>query len=128
MKKWLIPLIYSCVTIIALLICGTVGAAENGGNIGYGGVVIILAGLIFYCAIVIPAMCIIYSKYCLNKQKYRFLFTLYQAFFIGLPYFIPCFISQDILYIAYSIILFAWCELWALLGLIRFKHKKQDQL
>ena len=124
MKKCLIPLVYSCVTIIALLICGTVGAAGNGDGTGYGGIVIILAGLIFYCAIVIPTMCIVYSKYCLNKQKCRFLFTLYQSFFIGLPYFILCLISHDIHFIAYSIILFAWCEIWGLIGLIKLKRKK----
>ena len=126
MKKWLIPIAYPFVTALAVLLSGAVGSLENGHDTGYGGIVIVLVGLIFYCVIVIPTMCILYSRYCLSGQKLRFLFTLYQSFFIGLPYLIPCFMSRDIVYIAYGAILFAWCEIWGLVGLIRWK-RKQDR-
>ena len=126
MKKWLIPIAYPFVTALAVLLSGAVGSLENGHDTGYGGIVIVLVGLIFYCVIVIPTMCILYSRYCLSGQKLRFLFTLYQSFFIGLPCWIPFFMSRQIVYIAYGAILFAWCEIWGLVGLIRWK-RKQDR-
>ena len=127
MKKWLIPIAYPFVTALAVLLSGAVGSLENGHDTGYGGIVIVLVGLIFYCVIVIPTMCILYSRYCLSGQKLRFLFTLYQSFFIGLPCLIPCFMGRDIVYIAYSIILFVWGEIWGLIGLLILKHKTKKQ-
>lgn len=126
MKKWLIPLTFPFVTVIACLLSGAVGALGNGDGTGYGGVAITLAGLIFYGVIVVPAMCIVYSKYCLSEQKFRFFFTLYQSLLISLPCWIPFFMSRQIVYIAYGAILFAWCEIWGLVGLIRWK-RKQDR-
>jgi Ca2+/Na+ antiporter len=126
MKKWLLPLTYPLISTASFLLIGVLAALNNGDGTGYGGAVIALCGIIFYCVIVVPAMCLIYSRHCLSGQRFRFLFTLYQSFFITLPYFI-IFLADDET-IIYSAILFAWCELWALLGLIRFKHKKQDQL
>ena len=126
MKKWLIPLTFPFVTVIAFLLSGAVGALGNGDGTGYGGVAITLAGLIFYGVIVVPAMCIVYSKYCLSEQKFRFFFTLYQSLLISLPCGIPFFMSRQIVSIVYGAILFAWCEIWGLGGLIRWK-RKQDR-
>ena len=126
MKKWLIPLTFPFVTVIACLLSGAVGTLGNGDGTGYGGVAITLAGLIFYGVIVVPAMCIVYSKYCLSEQKFRFFFTLYQSLLISLPCWIPFFMSRQIVSIVYGAILFAWCEIWGLGGLIRWK-RKQDR-
>ena len=126
MKKWLIPLTFPFVTVIACLLSGAVGALGNGDGTGYGGVAITLAGLIFYGVIVVPAMCIVYSRYCLSEQKFRFFFTLYQSLLISLPCWIPFFMSRQIVSIVYGAILFAWCEIWSLGGLIRWK-RKQDR-
>ena len=121
MKKWLFPLACPLVSIIAFLLSGVVGVLGNGDGTGYGGVVIVLCALIFYCVIVVPTMCIVYSKRCLAGQRFRFLFTLYQSFLITLPYLI--WFLKDSETIIYSFILFVWCEIWGLIGLVRLKRK-----
>ena len=125
MKKWLIPLTYPFVSVIAFLSSGAIGAAVTRNDTGYGGVIIVLIGLIFYCAIVIPAMCILYAKFCLSGEKFRFLFTLYSSLIIVLPYLIVFgIVGNETESFAYSAILFVWCEIWNLIGLIRLKCKK----
>lgn len=121
MKKWLVPLVYPFISVFVFLLIGAVGVWGNGDGTGYGGVVIVLGGIIVYCVIAIPVMCFLYSKCCLLEQRFRFLFTLYQSFLITLPYFI-LFLKENET-IVYSIILFLWCELWALFGMIKFNRK-----
>ena len=125
MKKWLVPLIFPVISLVVFLLIGTAGVLGSGDGTGYGGVVIILAGIIIYCGLAIPTMCFLYSKRCLLEQRFRFLFTLYQSVLITLPYFIL--FSKENETIVYSIILFVWFELWALLGLVKFKRKKTKQ-
>lgn len=125
MKKWLIPIAYPFISIVAFLLSGAAGVLGNGDGTGYGGAVIVLFGLIVYGVIVIPLICFLYSKRCLSGQKFRFLFTLYQSLLITLPYFIL--FLKDNETIGYSISLFAWCELWSLLGFVKFKHKAKKQ-
>jgi len=122
MKKWLFPLACSLISIIAFILSGILGVLGNGDGTGYGGVVILLCGFIVYCVIVIPIMCTVYSKRCLSGQRFRFLFTLYQSFLITSPYLI-CFMKDNET-IVYSFILFVWCELWGLVGLVRLKYEK----
>ncbi len=118
MKKWLVPLTFPFVSIVAFLLIGVVSILGHGDGMGYGGLVIVLVVIIIYCVIAIPAMCLLYSKQCLSGQRFRLLFTLYQSFLITVPYFIL--FSKENETIVYSIILFVWCELWALLGLVKF--------
>lgn len=125
MKKWLVPFAFPFISIVAFLFIGVVGILGNGDGTGYGGVVIVLVGIIIYCVIAIPAMCLLYSKCCLLGQRFRLLFTFYQSFFITLPYCI--FFSKENETIVYSILLYSWCELWALLGLLKFKSKNAKQ-
>ncbi len=125
MKKWLVPLVFPFISVASLIAIYALADWANGDGTGYGGVVYGLIGMIFYFGIVIPAICIAYAKCCLSGQKFRLFFILYQSFLIGLPYYIPCFISRDIVYIVYSAILFVWCVLWGLIGLIRLKRKKE---
>ena len=117
MKKWIIPIAYSFVSTAVYFISGAVGALVGGNDTGYGGVLIILFGLILYCGIAVPAMCILYSKKCLPGRRLRLLFTLYQSLLIALPYLI---VNAVV-----GLILFAWCESLSLLGLVKLKHKKQ---
>ena len=123
MKKWLVPLVFPFISIASLIAIYALADWANGDGTGYGGVVYGLIGMIFYCVIVIPAICIAYSKCCLSGQKFRLLFILYQSFLIGFPYpyYNPCFIGRNIFYAA---IFFAWCVLWGLIGLVRLKRKK----
>ena len=124
MKKWLFHIACLLVSIVTFLLSGVVGVLGNGDGTGYGGVVIVLCGLIFYGVIVIPAMCIVYSRRYLSGQRLGFLFTIYHSLLITVPYLI-CFF-EDNETIAYSFILFVWCEIWGLIGLIniKLKHKK----
>ena len=126
MKKWLFPIAYAIISIVIFLLIGVLGVCGNGDGTGYGGVVIILCGIIFYCPIIVPAMCLVYSKRCLSGERFRVLFTLYQSLLISLPYLI-LFIKDNETFL-YSLILFVWCELWSLLGLIKFKRKIKNKI
>ena len=119
-KKWLIPLVYPLLSAAAFLISGLAGASIDRDGTGYGGVVAILYGLIIYCGIIVPAMCLFYAKRCLQGQRFRFLFTLYPSAMIALPYVIL--FSMGCETIVYSGILFVWSELWSLLGLLKLKR------
>ena len=126
MKKWLFPIAYAIISIVIFLLIGVLGVFGNGDGTGYGGVVIILCGIIFYCPIIVPAMCLVYSKRCLSGERFRVLFTFYQSLLISLPYLI-LFIKDNETFL-YSLILFVWCELWSLLGLIKFKRKIKNKI
>ena len=126
MKKWLFPIAYAIISIVIFLLIGVLGVCGNGDGTGYGGVVIILCGIIFYCLIIVPAMCLVYSKRCLSGERFRVLFTLYQSLLISLPYLILFFKDNETF--LYSLILFVWCELWSLLGLIKFKRKIKNKI
>ena len=125
MKKWLFPIAYAIISIVIFLLFGVLGVFGNGDGTGYGGVVIILCGIIFYCLIIVPAMCLVYSKRCLSGERFRVLFTFYQSLLISLPYLI-LFIKDNETFL-YSFILFVWCELWSLLGLVKFKRKIKNK-
>ena len=126
MKKWLFPIAYAIISIVIFLLIGVLGVCGNGDGTGYGGVVIILCGIIFYCPIIVPAMCLVYSKRCLSGERFRVLFTFYQSLLISLPYLILFFKDNETF--LYSLILFVWCELWSLLGLIKFKRKIKNKI
>ena len=125
MKKWLFPIAYAIISIVIFLLIGVLGVFGNGDGTGYGGVVIILCGIIFYCLIIVPAMCLVYSKRCLSEERFRVIFTFYQSLLISLPYLI-LFVNDNETFL-YSFILFVWCELWSLLGLVKFKRKIKNK-
>ncbi len=126
MKKWLFPIASAIISVVIFLLIGVLGVLGNGNGTGYGGVVIVLCGIIFYCLIIVPAMCLVYSKRCLPGGRFRVLFTLYQSLLISLPYLILFFRDNETF--LYSFILFVWCELWSLLGLIKFKRKIKNKI
>ena len=125
MKKWLFPIAYAIISIVIFLLIGVLGVCGNGDGTGYGGVVIILCGIIFYCLIIVPVMCLVYSKRCLSEERFRVIFTFYQSLLISLPYLI-LFVNDNETFL-YSFILFVWCELWSLLGLVKFKRKIKNK-
>ena len=124
MKKWLVPLAYPLISVGAYALSSAIGVLGNGDGTGYGGLVIFLFCLGFYCVIAVPAMCLMYSKHCLIGQKFRFLFTLYQSLLIVLPYLVV--LGKEPETFVYGSVLFAWCEVWSLIGLLIFKNKAQD--
>ena len=127
MKKWLVPLVFPLISVGAYFLTMSVGVLGNGDGTGFGGLVIMLFGLALYCAFAIPMMCLWYSKRCLVGQKYRFIFTLYPSLLIVLPYLLAFgVVLKEIETFAYGAILFAWGEVWSLIGLLIFKNKPQD--
>ena len=117
MKKWLIPIAYPFISVLAFILSGLLGYFVGDS---LAGAVYIVLGLVVYCAIAIPMICFLYSKRCLAGQRYRVLFTLYQSFFITLPFliwfsFLVVENEPGLKYIAP--IIFVWCELWSLIGL-----------
>ena len=126
MKKWLFPIASSILWTFLVIFIFCIGVGGNGDGSGFFGVIVALFCIILCCIIVMPTVCFMYSRYCLLDQKYRFLFTLYQSFLITLPYLILFFEDNETF--LYSFILFVWCELWSLIGLIKFKRKNQNKL
>ena len=117
MKKWIFPV--ASAIIFALLIIGifAVGVGGNGDGSGFIGAIISLI-LILICFVLIPPVVgFLYAKCFLKNQKKRFPFTLYQSFMMTLPYLILFW--QDNETIVYAAVIFVWCELWSLLGLMR---------
>ena len=125
MRKWLIPLAYPFISAFLFLLIGVVGVLGNGDGTGYGGAVIVFGGIVVYYVIIIPTTCFLYSQHFLKGQRFRFLFTIYQSFLIILPCLILFFKEEKT--IVYSIILFVWCELWALIGLLKMNRKSKKQ-
>ncbi len=122
-KKWLFPVISAVITWIIILL-SYVAAEPYSHDSGYGGLVICSIGLIFCFAISIPVFSVLYSKICLHDSENKFLFTIYHSFLIILPYLILFFREDET--IIYAAIIFAWCEIWGLLGLIRKKEQKSN--
>lgn len=123
LKKWLFPIISSVITSIIILLIYA-AAEPYSHDSGYGGLVIGLIGLIFCFSIAIPVLSVLYSKICLRNSENKFLFTLYHSFLIVLPYLILFFREDET--IIYATIIFGWCEIWGLLGLIRKKEQKSN--
>ena len=116
MKKLLIPISYPFISVLAFILSGLLGYCVG----GLGGVMFVALGLIIYCAILVPVICFLYSKRCLAGQRYRVLFTLYQSFFITLPFLIWfsfLVVENEPAFKYIAPIIFVWCELWSLIGL-----------
>ena len=117
MKKWLIPLVYPFISILAFVLSGLLGLLVGGD---LGGAAIVLIGLICYCLFAIPAICILYSKRCLPGHKYRVFFTVYQSFLLSLPFIVWfSFIvnGNEPGFSVFGPVAFMWCEVWSLIGL-----------
>ncbi len=115
LKKWLFPVV-SVVIILIVLLLFYLAAEPHSHDTGYGGVIIMLNGILFCVALVIPVLSVLYSKKCLSDSKHKYYFTLYNSLMLTLP-----FISMI------APIIFAWCEIWSLIGLIRKKTPEKGE-
>ncbi|MBE7064188.1 MAG: hypothetical protein E7384_00005 [Ruminococcaceae bacterium] len=115
-KKYIFPFIFSIVIFSAFLQLSFFLEQQDAD---LGGIVILLFALILFIGVLIPIYCFIYGKKVLLKEKRKFIFTLYNSAVITLFYLLPkC--TEGETYI-YSLILFAWCESWSLIPLLKFK-------
>ena len=125
MKKWLFPVASLIIFPVLFLSLGLFTTWITGNNdTGYFGVIVVFCGMLLSCIVLKPIACFIYIKRCLIEQKYRFLFTLYHSLLISLPYFVFCeFIVTPF---NYGFIILAWCVLWSLFGLAKYKNKDES--
>ena len=65
----------------------------------------------------LPLTSFLYSKKYLKEGKRSILYTLIHSFLLAFSYLI--FFNSDSGAYGWTFILFVWCEVWALLGLIR---------
>ena len=125
MKKWLYPVVSAMIFAFLLIFIFAVGVGGNGDGSGFVGAIISILLIIVCLAIIPPAAGFIYSKRCLTDQKNRVFFTFYQSFMVTLPYLVLFFEGSKTL--LYALAVFAWSELWSLLGLVNLKRKDQEQ-
>ncbi len=122
MKKWWLPLFSPILSILVVLLIGEVVIMSNRGDAGYGGIGILLGGLLFYCAVVIPLVCFLYARLCLREGRFRVAYALCQAFLITLPFsvwFLFVINDNEPRLGIWALVLFLWSAAWGLLGLIR---------
>ena len=93
-------------------------------ELGYAGAVYALWGIIICGVVIQPAICFAYSRRLLIDQKFRIFFTVYNSFFVSLPFFILFSLNAENDWYN-PLIIFVWCELWGLLGLVKINGKKQ---
>ena len=85
-------------------------------------VAIILIGFF----IVYPSISFVYSKKLLSNGKHRILQSILCPTAFTLSY-VSLLFMEDETYL-YALVVFAWCELWSLLGLIKRKKDKEEKV
>ncbi len=110
-QKMLYPILSFVSTIIILVV--TFASKD---------IVFAIALLIAWVILLVPILSFLYSRVYLKEGKNKFLWTLLNSLSIVLPYLI-LFCTEGETYL-YALILFAWSELWALLGLPRKRSPK----
>ncbi len=116
--KFFYPFIFSVSVLVVFLLFLL---SFSKGDMGLGGAAIGLIALVAIVCVALPIYCFMYGKKVLLKEKTRFVFTLYNSAIITLFYFLPL-CMEDETYI-YSLVLFAWCELWSSLPLLIYKNR-----
>ena len=85
-------------------------------------VAIILIGFF----IVYPSISFVYSKKLLSNGKHRILQSILCPIAFVLSY-VSLLFMEDETYL-YALVIFVWCELWSLLGLIKRKKGKEEKV
>jgi len=85
-------------------------------------VAIILIGFF----IVYPSISFVYSKKLLSNGKHRILQSILCPITFALSY-VSLLFMEDETYL-YALVIFVWCELWSLLGLIKRKKGKEEKV
>ena len=120
-KKYVYPFIFSILGVASFLILEFFLSVTN---VGLGGAAIVLLELILVIFVILPIYCSVYGKKILADEKRKFAFTFYNSTVITLFYLLPlCMEGETYLY---SLILFSWSELWALLPLIKSKKRTKN--
>ena len=86
MKKWLTPIALLVLSAVLLVSVYVIVLAICGSNDGYAGAVYALWGIIICGVVIQPAICFAYSRRLLIDQKFRIFFTVYNSFFVSLPF------------------------------------------
>lgn len=124
-RKYVFPFSFSlgCILAYYILPLPVDSIAANAGP-----VLTFLYTLVFYYGFIlflflfaVPFYCFTYSRKLLRQEKWKYLFTVYNA--LILTVFFACVCKEDQSYI-YCLLLFFWAEAWNLLPLLI--HKKQQ--
>jgi len=67
-----------------------------------------------------------YSKRVLRNYKNRIVYTLLHSLSICLSYLLLFFMEGETYF--YALVVFIWCEIWGLLGLIGKRDKSKDEI
>ena len=123
MKKWLTPIALLVLSAVLLVSVYVIVLAICGNNDGYAGAVYALWGIIICGVVIQPAICFAYSRRMLIDQKFRIFFTVYNSFLVSLPFFILFSLNAENVWYN-PLVIFVWCELWGVLGLVKINGKK----
>lgn len=121
LKKWLFPVV-SAIILLVILLLSYVAAEPHSHDAGYGGLAIMMNGIIFCVTIVMPVLSVLYSKKCLLDSEHKYYFTLYNSLMLTIPILI-IFLNL----IVFAFIPFVWCEIWGLIGLKRKKTPEDEE-
>jgi hypothetical protein len=82
-------------------------------------ILVMVVGFVFIC----PLVSFLFSKKLISNGSKKLLLSVLCPLTVTLSYLVFYFMEGETYLLAG--ILFAWCELWSLLGLIRIKKKEQ---
>ena len=120
MKKIILyPIISFIISFLTMLGLGFVEADLSMVVLGVG--VLAVWFLLF-----MPISSFQYSKRVLRNCKNRIVYTLLHSLSICLSYLLLFFMDGETYF--YALVVFIWCEIWGLLGLIGKRDKKENEI
>ena len=120
MKKIILyPIISFIISFLTMLGLGFVEADLSMVVLGVG--VLAVWFLLF-----MPISSFQYSKRVLRNYKNRIVYTLLHSLSICLSYLLLFFMEGETYF--YALVVFIWCEIWGLLGLIGKRDKNRDEI
>ena len=120
MKKIILyPIISFIISFLTMLGLGFVEADLSMVVLGVG--VLAVWFLLF-----MPISSFQYSKRVLRNYKNRIVYTLLHSLSICLSYLLLFFMEGETYF--YALVVFIWCEIWGLIGLIGKRDKSKDEI
>ena len=86
---------------------------------------VVVAAILIGFFIVYPSVSFVYSKKFISNGKYRLLQSILCPMAFTFSY--TCLLFTEEETYLYALVIFVWCELWSLLGLITYNKKKLAQ-
>ena len=120
--KFIYPVVFSLSCFLSYWLLFAVllkNAVIEGGFLGFlVGIVLSSGFVVYFFLIVIPIYCFVYSRKNLLNEKRKFIFTLYNSLVLTAFCLILFLVEKETHALTYSLLLFAWAELWSVLPLL----------